>query len=85
MSGGGIGGGNRRRDPEAHIMITSMMDIFTIILAFLLFQFTTDDQSILIANNMDIPASFKWLLIFTAAIIILLGILPGLAIDWLYH
>lgn len=29
-------------------------------------------------------SSFKWLLIFTAAIILLLGILPGLVIDWLY-
>ena len=36
-------------------------------------------------HQMDAPPSFKWLLIFTAAIIILLGILPGLAIDWLYY
>jgi NADH-quinone oxidoreductase subunit N len=28
--------------------------------------------------------AFKWLLILTAAIIILLGIFPGLIIDWLY-
>jgi len=34
---------------------------------------------------MDTPASFKWLLIFTAAVIILLGVMPGLAIDWLYY
>jgi NADH-quinone oxidoreductase subunit N len=34
---------------------------------------------------MDAPATFKWLLVFTAAIIIVLGIQPGLVIDWLYH
>ena len=34
---------------------------------------------------MDTPSSFKWLLVFTAAIIILLGIMPGLVIDWLYY
>lgn len=34
---------------------------------------------------MDVPPSFKWLLIFTAAIIILLGVMPGLVIDWLYY
>jgi NADH-quinone oxidoreductase subunit N len=36
-------------------------------------------------HQMDVPSSFKWLLIFTAAIIILLGIMPGLVIDWLYY
>ncbi|HEV8080252.1 MAG TPA: NADH-quinone oxidoreductase subunit N [Chitinophagaceae bacterium] len=36
-------------------------------------------------HQMDIPPSFKYLLIFTAAIIILLGIFPGLVIDWLYY
>lgn len=36
-------------------------------------------------QQMDAPSSYKWLLIFTAAIIILLGIMPGLAIDWLYY
>ena len=36
-------------------------------------------------HQMDVPPSFKWLLIFTAAIIIILGILPGLVIDWLYY
>ena len=36
-------------------------------------------------HQMDVPPSFKWLLIFTAAIIIILGIVPGLAIDWLYY
>jgi proton-translocating NADH-quinone oxidoreductase, chain N len=36
-------------------------------------------------HKMDVPSSFKSLLILTAAIIILLGILPGLVIDWLYY
>gem|GEM_PF-6270155 len=36
-------------------------------------------------HQMDVPSSFKWLLIFTAAIIIILGIVPGLVIDWLYY
>jgi NADH-quinone oxidoreductase subunit N len=36
-------------------------------------------------HQMDAPTSFKWLLIFTAAIIIILGIFPGLVIDWLYY
>jgi len=36
-------------------------------------------------HQMDAPSSFKWLLIFTAAIIIILGIMPGLVIDWLYY
>lgn len=35
--------------------------------------------------QIDAPSSFKWLLIFTAAIIILLGVMPGLAIDWHYN
>ncbi len=36
-------------------------------------------------HQVDAPQSFKWLLIFTAAIIIILGIFPGLVIDWLYY
>ena len=36
-------------------------------------------------HNMDAPSSYKWLLIITAAIIIILGVLPGLVIDWLYY
>ncbi len=36
-------------------------------------------------HQMDAPSSFKWLLILTAAIIIILGIMPGLVIDWLYY
>jgi NADH-quinone oxidoreductase subunit N len=29
--------------------------------------------------------SFRWLLVITSALIILLGIMPGLVIDWLYY
>ena len=36
-------------------------------------------------HQMDVTSSFKWLLIITAAIIIILGIMPGLVIDWLYY
>ena len=36
-------------------------------------------------HQMDVPSSFRWLLIFTAAIIIIIGIFPGLVIDWLYY
>jgi len=36
-------------------------------------------------HQMDITTSYKWLLIFTAAIIIGLGIVPGILIDWLYY
>ncbi len=36
-------------------------------------------------NQINVTAGFKFLLIITAAIIILLGILPGLIIDWIYY
>ncbi len=36
-------------------------------------------------NQIDVSAGFKLLLIITAAIIILLGVLPGLVIDWIYY
>jgi NADH-quinone oxidoreductase subunit N len=35
-------------------------------------------------DNIQVTSSFKWLLLITAGLIILLGILPGLVIDWLY-
>jgi NADH-quinone oxidoreductase subunit N len=38
-----------------------------------------------INHQMDITPAFKGLLIFTAALIIILGIMPGLIIDWLYY
>jgi NADH-quinone oxidoreductase subunit N len=36
-------------------------------------------------HQMDVSTSFKWLLVLTAAILIITGILPGLVIDWLYY
>jgi NADH-quinone oxidoreductase subunit N len=38
-----------------------------------------------INNPMHPTTAFKFLLIITVALIIILGILPGLLIDWLYH
>lgn len=38
-----------------------------------------------VEHQVDAPTSYKWLLIFTAAIIIILGLIPGLAVDWLYY
>lgn len=36
-------------------------------------------------HRMDLTPSFKWLLVFTAALIIIFGVMPGLIIDWLYY
>jgi len=36
-------------------------------------------------DNIEVTSSFKWILAITAGLIILLGILPGLVIDWLYY
>lgn len=36
-------------------------------------------------DEMDVTPSYKWMLIITAVLIILLGILPGLLIDWIYY
>ena len=36
-------------------------------------------------HQMDVTPAFKWLLVITAALIIILGIMPGLIIDWLYY
>lgn len=38
-----------------------------------------------INEHLDVSRSFKWLLSITAVLIILLGILPGLVIDWIYY
>jgi NADH-quinone oxidoreductase subunit N len=35
-------------------------------------------------DNIKVTSFFKWLLLITAGLIILLGIMPGLVIDWLY-
>lgn len=36
-------------------------------------------------HQLNVTPSFKWLLVITAALIIILGIIPGLIIDWLYY
>jgi NADH-quinone oxidoreductase subunit N len=36
-------------------------------------------------EEISVTPAFKWLLIFTSVLIILLGILPGLLIDWIYY
>ncbi|MEP6927020.1 MAG: NADH-quinone oxidoreductase subunit N [Ginsengibacter sp.] len=38
-----------------------------------------------INSQMNITSSFKFLLILTSVLIIILGVLPGLLIDWLYY
>ena len=38
-----------------------------------------------INTQMDVTPGFKFLLIITSAIIIILGVLPGLVIDWIYY
>ncbi len=35
-------------------------------------------------DNIHISSSYGWLLLLTAALIVLLGIMPGLVVDWLY-
>lgn len=36
-------------------------------------------------EDIKISTDFKWLLVLTAILIIILGILPGLVIDWIYY
>ena len=38
-----------------------------------------------INHQMDVNRRFEWLLIILSGLIILLGILPGLLVDWLYY
>lgn len=38
-----------------------------------------------VSTQMDVSAGFKFLLIVTSALIIILGVLPGLVIDWIYY
>jgi NADH-quinone oxidoreductase subunit N len=38
-----------------------------------------------INEDINVTPAFKWLLILTAVLIILLGIIPGLVIDWIYY
>lgn len=36
-------------------------------------------------ENIEVSFSFKFLLYFTVALIILIGVVPGLVIDWIYY
>ena len=36
-------------------------------------------------THLEYSAAFRYLLIFTAALIILFGVMPGLIIDWIYY
>ena len=42
---------------EVKLNITSMMDMFTIILVFLLFSFSTQDQNVVIEKDLTLPVS----------------------------
>lgn len=53
--------GDRRRKKQKYIppklMLTSMMDMFTIILIFLLFSFSETPETINLGKNLDLPRS----------------------------
>lgn len=53
--------GRRRRKPEKFIppklMLTSMMDMFTIILIFLLFSFSSNPETIKLDRDLELPHS----------------------------
>jgi NADH-quinone oxidoreductase subunit N len=38
-----------------------------------------------INDTINTTSGYKWLLVITVAIIILLGVVPGLVIDWIYY
>jgi NADH-quinone oxidoreductase subunit N len=38
-----------------------------------------------VSLTLDVSSPFKWLLLFTAAILLVLGVVPGLLVDWLYY
>ena len=48
---------SRRQSPEAGLTITSMMDMMTIILVFLLKSYQTDDVSVAPSEDLQIPIS----------------------------
>ena len=48
---------NRRMDDEGGLAITSMMDMMTIILVFLLKSYSTDDISIAASEDLELPNS----------------------------
>ncbi len=53
--------GQRRRSSRTFVppklMLTSMMDMFTIILIFLLFSFSETPEKIVLGNNLELPRS----------------------------
>lgn len=48
---------SRKPFTPPRLMITSLMDMFTIILIFLLFSFSDKQETIALDNNMDLPRS----------------------------
>lgn len=55
----------QHKNGTAALNITSLMDVMTIILIFLLFSFSSQDQNIRLARDLDLPRStaekpFKW-------------------------
>ncbi|MFH1263872.1 MAG: biopolymer transporter ExbD [Pseudomonadota bacterium] len=56
MLGRGFGG-SVRRAPEAKVMLTSMMDMFTIILVFLLYHMVPDEQTLKLQKELELPYS----------------------------
>ena len=50
-------GSYRRKSPQAKVMLTSMMDMFTIILVFLLYSYSTEEQNFHIEKNLTLPVS----------------------------
>lgn len=55
----------QQKNGTAALNITSLMDVMTIILIFLLFSFSSQDQNLRLAKDLDLPKStsekpFKW-------------------------
>jgi biopolymer transport protein ExbD len=55
----------QKKNGNATLNITSLMDVMTIILIFLLFSFSSEDQNLRLAKDMELPRStsenpFKW-------------------------
>jgi len=55
----------QQKNGAATLNITSLMDVMTIILIFLLFSFSSQDQNLRLAKDMELPKStsekpFKW-------------------------
>jgi biopolymer transport protein ExbD len=55
----------QQKNGTATLNITSLMDVMTIILIFLLFSFSSQDQNLRLAKDMELPKStsekpFKW-------------------------